>query len=136
MIKFCSLYSGSSGNSIYLGTESTHILVDAGVSGIRIAKALGEINVNPEDVCAILITHEHSDHIKGAGVFSRKYNVPIFARKKTWVSMRRELGTLPDNNIRPTGKKEQSAKPTTPHTLKKAKQNEEAPHPFPPAACL
>lgn len=100
MIKFCSLYSGSSGNSIYLGTESTHILVDAGVSGIRIAKALGEINVNPEDVCAILITHEHSDHIKGAGVFSRKYNVPIFARKKTWVSMRRELGTLPDNNIR------------------------------------
>ena len=83
MIKFCSLYSGSSGNSIYLGTESTHILVDAGVSGIRIAKALGEINVNPEDVCAILITHEHSDHIKGAGVFSRKYNVPIFARKKT-----------------------------------------------------
>ena len=73
MIKFCSLYSGSSGNSIYLGTENTHILVDAGVSGVRIANALREINENPEDVGAILITHEHSDHVKGAGIFSRKY---------------------------------------------------------------
>lgn len=100
MIKFCSLYSGSSGNSIYLGTENTHILVDAGVSGVRIANALREINENPEDVSALLVTHEHSDHVKGAGIFSRKYNVPIYAREKTWKAMRRELGKLPDYNIR------------------------------------
>lgn len=99
MIKFCSLYSGSSGNSIYLGTKSTHILVDAGVSGIRIAKALTQIGENPEEVGAILVTHEHSDHIKGAGIFSRKYNVPIYARKRTWEAMRGELGTLSDRNI-------------------------------------
>jgi metal-dependent hydrolase (beta-lactamase superfamily II) len=53
MIKFCSLYSGSSGNCIYLGTEKTHILVDAGVSGVRIANVLREIDVAPENICAI-----------------------------------------------------------------------------------
>lgn len=99
MIKFCSLYSGSSGNSIYLGTQSTHILIDAGVSGVRISKALEEINVNPASISAILVTHEHSDHILGAGIFSRKYNVPIYAREKTWKAMRRELGKIAECNI-------------------------------------
>ena len=100
MIKFCSLYSGSSGNCIYLGTEKTQILVDAGVSGVRIANVLREIEVAPEKICAILVTHEHSDHIKGAGIFSRKYNVPIYAKAKTWQAMRRELGKLSENNIK------------------------------------
>lgn len=100
MIKFCSLYSGSSGNCIYLGTEKTHVLVDAGVSGVRIANVLREIEVAPENICAILVTHEHSDHIKGAGIFSRKYNVPIYAKAKTWQAMRRELGKLSESNIR------------------------------------
>ncbi|MBE7058308.1 MAG: MBL fold metallo-hydrolase [Ruminococcaceae bacterium] len=99
MIKFCSLYSGSSGNSIYFGTEQTHILIDAGVSGARITKALQAIDVKPEAVGAILITHEHSDHTIGAGIFSRKYGVPIYAREKTWKAMRRDLGKLADENI-------------------------------------
>lgn len=99
MVKFCSLYSGSSGNSIYFGTEQTHILIDAGVSGARITKALQEIDVKPEDVGAILITHEHSDHTIGAGIFSRKYGVPIYAREKTWKAMRRDLGKLAEENI-------------------------------------
>jgi len=99
MVKFCSLYSGSSGNSIYFGTEQTHILVDAGVSGARITKALQEIDVKPENIKAILITHEHSDHTIGAGIFSRKYGVPIYAREKTWKAMRKDLGKLAEENI-------------------------------------
>ena len=100
MIKFCSLYSGSSGNSIYIGTERTNLLVDAGVSGIRIAGALREICVEPQQINGILITHEHSDHIKGAGIFSRKFNVPVYAREKTWEAMRKEIGPLKEENIR------------------------------------
>ena len=74
--------------------------MDAGVSGVRIANVLREIDVAPENICAILVTHEHSDHIKGAGIFSRKYNVPIYAKAKTWQAMRRELGKLSENNIK------------------------------------
>ncbi|MFR1519364.1 MAG: MBL fold metallo-hydrolase [Clostridia bacterium] len=100
MIKFCSLYSGSSGNSIYIGTERTHLLIDAGVSGIRIAGALREISVDPEQIDGILITHEHSDHIKGAGIFSRKFDVPVYAREKTWNAMRKDLGQIKEENIK------------------------------------
>lgn len=100
MVKFCSLYSGSSGNSIYLGTAQTHLLIDAGVSGVRIADALRELRVEPERIGGILITHEHTDHIKGAGIFSRKFDVPIYAREKTWHAMRKELGKLKEENIR------------------------------------
>ena len=67
MVKFCSLYSGSSGNSIYIGTERTKLLIDAGVSGVKIAGALREIGVRPEQIDGILITHEHADHIKEIG---------------------------------------------------------------------
>lgn len=100
MVRFCSLYSGSSGNCIYIGTETTGILIDAGVSGIRITSALSEVGVKPESINAILITHEHTDHTKGAGIFTRKYKVPIFAREKTWKAMKRDLGKLQDEYIR------------------------------------
>lgn len=100
MVRFCSLYSGSSGNSIFVGTDRTRLLVDAGVSGVRISGALRELCVEPERIDGILITHEHSDHIKGAGIFSRKYDVPIYAREKTWCAMRRELGKLKEENIK------------------------------------
>ena len=98
MIKFCSLFSGSSGNCIFLGTDEVKILIDAGVSGSKIAGALSEIGENPEDLSAIFVTHEHSDHVSGAGIVSRKYNVPIYATDKTWQAMSQGLGKiLPDN---------------------------------------
>lgn len=100
MLRFCSLYSGSSGNSIYIGTQRTNLLVDAGVSGVRISNALKELGVESERIDAILITHEHSDHICGAGIFSRKFDVPIYATEKTWLAMRRELGKMREENIR------------------------------------
>jgi phosphoribosyl 1,2-cyclic phosphodiesterase len=84
MMKICSIASSSSGNCIYVGTDHTHILIDAGISGKRLKAGLEMINLQPENINAILITHEHSDHIKGLGVVSRKYNIPVYATELTW----------------------------------------------------
>ena len=83
-MKFCSLYSGSSGNCIFVGNKDTKILVDAGVSGTRIENALHEIGEDACDIQAILITHEHQDHIAGAGTLSRRFNIPLYAASGTW----------------------------------------------------
>jgi len=82
-MELCSIASGSSGNCIYVGTEETHLLVDAGISKKRIEEGLSGIGVNPESLSGILITHEHSDHISGLGVMSRKYHIPIYATAET-----------------------------------------------------
>lgn len=103
MIKFYSLFSGSSGNSSFVSDGKTNILIDCGHNGKAVIRALEEININPEDIHAILITHEHTDHIQGAGVFSRKYDVPIYATKKTWeaiFSSRFNIGKIEKDNIR------------------------------------
>ena len=78
-LRFSPLFSGSSGNSIYVGCDGANILVDAGISGSRVAKALTETGVQPGALDGILITPEHVDHIRGVGVLSRKYDVPVFA---------------------------------------------------------
>lgn len=97
---FCSLYSGSSGNSILVGSERTKILIDAGLSGKKIIEGLQEVDQNPKDIDAIFITHEHSDHIKGAGILSRKFNIPIYANELTWKAMEKSLGKIKEENIR------------------------------------
>ena len=94
-LHFSPLFSGSSGNSVYVTDGSTKILIDAGVSCARIATELKEIGADPRDISAILITHEHSDHIKGAGIFSRKYGAPIYATEGTWQAMADKLGEIP-----------------------------------------
>lgn len=78
------LFSGSSGNCIYVGTEKTKVLVDAGFSGKRIVEALNEINIDIKEIQALMVTHEHIDHIRGLGVLSRRYDIPIYASPKTW----------------------------------------------------
>ena len=98
MIKFCSLFSGSSGNSIFVGTEDTKILIDAGLSGKKVAEALDSIGEDPTRLSAIFITHEHSDHIGGVGILSRRYNIPIYANKKTWDAIGKSLGKLSEDN--------------------------------------
>lgn len=70
-----------------------------GESTKKIAESLQSINVNPTDINAILITHEHSDHIKGLGTFSKKYNVPVFANEETWNAMPKERSKIAENNI-------------------------------------
>ena len=82
-MRFCSFASGSSGNCEYIGTETTNILVDMGISTKRIELSLDEIGVTPEAIDGIFITHEHSDHICGLKVFSKRYNKPIYATEGT-----------------------------------------------------
>ena len=100
MLKYCSIGSGSSGNCHYVGYKDTGILIDAGLSGKRITTGLDDINVNIDKIKGIFITHEHSDHIKGAGIISRKYDIPIFANIKTWCAMRDKLGDIKDTNMK------------------------------------
>jgi phosphoribosyl 1,2-cyclic phosphodiesterase len=88
MLKIFSIASGSSGNCIYAGSDSTHILVDAGISGKRINEGLSAMGISPAQISAILVTHEHTDHIKGLGVMSRKYRIPIYASELTWNKIR------------------------------------------------
>lgn len=99
-MKFCSLYSGSSGNSIFIATENAKILIDAGLAGKRIEEALKSIGENLSDIDGIFVTHEHSDHTKGIGVISRKYDVPIYSNAKTWEAMEGSLGKIKEHNIK------------------------------------
>lgn len=91
---FCPLYSGSSGNALFVQYGETRLLIDAGKSGKMIADALRYIGVDPASLNGILITHEHSDHIQGAGVISRKYNLPIYATQGTWQAMESKIGKI------------------------------------------
>ena len=82
-MRLCSIASGSSGNCIYVGSEATHLLVDAGISGKRTESGLKELGLTGRDIDGILITHEHADHINGLGVLARKYEIPIYATSGT-----------------------------------------------------
>jgi phosphoribosyl 1,2-cyclic phosphodiesterase len=95
-ISFCPLYSGSSGNSVFFKTPGASVLIDAGLSGVRIERALASIGENPADISAIFLTHEHSDHISGAGILSRRFGIDIFATEGTWeyIERGRLLGRL------------------------------------------
>lgn len=100
MIKFCPLFSGSSGNSIFIKYKDTSILVDAGLSKKKIVEELAKIQEKPEDLDAILVTHEHSDHTSGLGVMERGYNIPIFANRNTWFRIPSSIGKIREENIR------------------------------------
>src|SRR5699024_6411174 len=100
MLKYCSIGSGSSGNCHYIGYKDTNILVDAGLSGKRITTGLNDINIDIEKLKGIFITHEQSDHIKSAGIISRKYNISIFANVKTRCAMKNKLMDINDNNMK------------------------------------
>ncbi|MGD9043486.1 MAG: MBL fold metallo-hydrolase [Desulfobacterales bacterium] len=78
----CVLASGSRGNAIYISDGTTAILVDAGLSGIEIKRRLLSRGLNPKDLDAILVTHEHSDHIQAVGVLSRQLNLPVYLNRK------------------------------------------------------
>ena len=97
-MRLCSIASGSSGNCIYVGDDNTHLLVDAGISKKRIECGLDVLNVKGDEITGILITHEHVDHIQGLGVFSRKYEVPIYGTRGTIEGIRKcsNLGKMPE----------------------------------------
>jgi len=97
-MKLCSIASGSSGNCIYIGSNDTNLLVDAGVSAKRIECGLSEIDIRPDTLQGILITHEHSDHISGLGILARKYHIPIYGTYETLKAIQKvkSLGAVPE----------------------------------------
>lgn len=102
---FCPLYSGSSGNSVFVSGKKSSILIDAGLPGKRIEEALKCIDKDPKDIDGIFVTHEHIDHVKGVGVLSRRYNIPIYANELTWKGMLKNIGKIKPENINVIDKK-------------------------------
>lgn len=80
---FCNLGSGSKGNSTYVQDDGPALLVDQGFSLKNLLFRMTEANLDPQTVAAILLTHEHSDHLAGVGTFARRYRVPVYTTEKT-----------------------------------------------------
>lgn len=98
MLNFCSLYSGSSGNCLLVTTESTKILIDCGTSMKKIVTGLSDIDINISDINAILVTHEHSDHIQSLGNTSNKYNIPVYTNIETLEAMPKQKEKIATDN--------------------------------------
>ena len=97
MLNFCSLYSGSSGNCLFVETESTKLLIDAGVSLKKIKDGLQSLDILPTSLNGILVTHEHIDHIKNLGNLSKKFNIPVFANQETFDNMPEQTQKISPN---------------------------------------
>ena len=97
-MRIINLSSGSKGNLTYIESDEKKILLDAGLSCNEMSKRLGLIQISPYDIDAILISHEHSDHTKGIDVFATKYNIPVYAHERVWVSLNDKLVKLPKEN--------------------------------------
>ncbi len=105
-MQICTLMSGSSGNATYVEASGTKLLIDAGQSGKKIVTALHRAcGVNPCELDAILITHAHRDHVCGAGILARKYDLPIYATEGTWFEMKSLIGSVKEErqNVFRTG---------------------------------
>ncbi len=105
-MRLCSIASGSSGNCIYAGSDKTSLLVDAGISGKRIEQGLHTAGMTGKDMDGVLVTHEHSDHIKGLGVLARKHGIPIYATRETYQEILAcpSIGKIPEglyHEVRP-----------------------------------
>ena len=87
MLELCTLASGSSGNCLLVSCGQTHILVDAGISCRRITTALKELEVDPAGLSAVLITHEHTDHMAGLATLTKKLRVPVYASRGTGLQL-------------------------------------------------
>lgn len=99
-MNYISLSSGSCGNSHFIEGDNTKIIVDAGISGKKIVENLSVHGKNLENLNAILVTHEHIDHIKAVGILSRKFNAPIYATDQTWEQMEAQMGKIASSNIK------------------------------------
>lgn len=99
MLKCCSLYSGSSGNSFFIQSDNAKILIDAGVSCKKIETALkNDLNLSLNDIDAIFVTHEHLDHSKGLNLISSKYNLPVYASAGTWSALKEKTEKISNEN--------------------------------------
>ncbi|KAB7665281.1 MBL fold metallo-hydrolase [Bacillus sp. B1-b2] len=94
-MRFSVLASGSTGNAIFVESGEHSFLVDAGLSGKQMESLFAGIDRKMSDLSGILVTHEHSDHIKGVGIVARKYKLPVYANEKTWRAMNPLIGEVP-----------------------------------------
>lgn len=94
-LQFSVLASGSTGNAIFVETEDHSFLIDAGLSGKQMEALFQQIDRDMGKLSGLLVTHEHSDHIKGVGVLARKYKLPVYANEKTWQAMDGLIGQVP-----------------------------------------
>ena len=99
MIQFMSLVSGSSGNSSLITDGDTTFLIDCGVSGKKLEERLADVNISPQSISGVLITHEHSDHTAGVGVIARRYSLPLYATEKTFSAM--NIGKISPDLLNP-----------------------------------
>lgn len=90
-IELCALASGSNGNCYYIGNETEALLVDAGLSARQLQLRLAEKQIDPSKIKAVLITHEHSDHCRGARVLGKRLHIPVYLTKKTFLAMRKAV---------------------------------------------
>ncbi len=95
-LSVCMLASGSKGNAIFVSDGSTSILIDAGLSGIEIERRLKSKGLCPDDLDAILVSHEHADHIHGVGVLSRRFDLPVFINERTSKAASSQIGNIQD----------------------------------------
>lgn len=104
-LRFSILASGSTGNAMIVENDRVRLLVDAGLSARKIEQLMSERQTSCQEVDAILVTHEHSDHIKGLGPVARRYNLPIYANEKTWSQLDRMIGDIDEEQrvVLPTG---------------------------------
>ena len=100
MLKFCSIFSGSSGNCLFINSNHTKILIDSGVSCKKVCEGLESIGASINDIDAILVTHEHSDHVQSIGTVSQKFNIPFYANIETWNAMEKQRTKVNPDNIR------------------------------------
>ncbi|MBQ1820242.1 MAG: MBL fold metallo-hydrolase [Clostridia bacterium] len=98
-MKLCPLCSGSSGNATYIEAGSARLLIDAGLSCKRITELLSKIGVDPRQLSAILITHEHVDHVRGVNILSKKYDLPVYANADTWSMLKAPLKDVAPKNV-------------------------------------
>ena len=103
MYKFCPLASGSKGNAIYVGFGETKLLIDVGISFKALSDRLGEIDVDLGEIDAILITHEHGDHVRGLERVAKKLQIPIFANSETAKAILTNMQDKPRFKIFSTG---------------------------------
>lgn len=93
-MKISVLGSGSAGNSTYIEVDGLKILVDAGFSCKKIEEKLEQIGEKLSNISAMLITHEHTDHINGAGIIARKYDIPLYISRESYEAGATKLGEL------------------------------------------
>lgn len=98
--RFCPVYSGSSGNMLYVEGGGARLIIDCGFAGKVASAALEEIGVSPASVDGILISHDHSDHTKGVGILSRRYGIPVYANANTFRAMAPIVGKIGDGQRR------------------------------------